>query len=115
MEITKRLKSVLDYSRLSVRALAIKCGLKQQTLDKHIKGISEVSANTLMAIARTYPEISTEWLLLGTGEMLRKNDENLDRLTAMLDTVTLLQQTIKSKDEAIKALMKRVEELEAKH
>lgn len=54
MDIVERLQIILKYSCLPVRALAIKCSLKQQTLDKHIKGISEPSANTLIGIAKAF-------------------------------------------------------------
>lgn len=76
MNIVGCLQKILTYSNLSVRALAIKCSLKQQTLDKHIKGISEPSTNTLISIASAFPEISTDWLLLGNGVMLKEDKES---------------------------------------
>ena len=111
MDIVDRLQKILSYSNLSVRALAIKCSLKQQTLDKHIKGISEPSANTLMGIAAAFPEISTEWLLLGTGAML-KDDNESERLNSLIDTITTLQNTINAKNDAIATLSNRVMQLE---
>lgn len=111
MDIVDRLQKILSYSNLSVRALAIKCSLKQQTLDKHIKGISEPSANTLMGIAAAFPEISTEWLLLGTGAML-KDDKESERLNSLIDTITTLQNTINAKNDAIAILSNRVMQLE---
>ncbi len=111
MDIVDRLQKILSYSNLSVRALAIKCSLKQQTLDKHIKGISEPSANTLMGIAAAFPEISTEWLLLGTGAML-KDDKESERLNSLIDTITTLQNTINAKNDAIATLSNRVMQLE---
>ena len=111
MDIVDRLQKILSYSNLSVRALAIKCSLKQQTLDKHIKGISEPSANTLMGIAAAFPEISTEWLLLGTGTML-KDDKESERLNSLIDTITTLQNTINAKNDAIATLSNRVMQLE---
>lgn len=111
MDIVERLQKILSYSNLSVRALAIKCSLKQQTLDKHIKGISEPSANTLMGIAAAFPEISTEWLLLGTGAML-KDDKESERLNSLIDTITTLQNTINAKNDAISTLSNRVMQLE---
>lgn len=111
MDIVERLQKILSYSNLSVRALAIKCSLKQQTLDKHIKGISEPSANTLMGIAAAFPEISTEWLLLGTGAML-KDDKESERLNSLIDTITTLQNTINAKNDAIYTLSNRVMQLE---
>ena len=111
MDIVDRLQKILSYSNLSVRALAIKCSLKQQTLDKHIKGISEPSANTLIGIAAAFPEISTEWLLLGTGAML-KDDKESERLNSLIDTITTLQNTINAKNDAIATLSNRVMQLE---
>lgn len=112
MDIVERLQIILKYSGLSVRALAIKCSLKQQTLDKHIKGISEPSANTLMGIAAAFPEISTDWLLLGTGSML-KADKESDRINSLIDTIATLQDTINAKSESIAILTERIKQLES--
>lgn len=112
MNIVDRLQEILKFSGLSVRALANKCSLKQQTLDKHIKGISEPSANTLMAIAAAYPEISTDWLLLGNGTMLRA-DKEAERINTLLDTVATLQDTINAKTDTIATLNERIKQLES--
>lgn len=113
MGIVERLQKILSYSNLSVRALAIKCSLKQQTLDKHIKGISEPSANTLMSIAAAFPELSTEWLLLGNGPMLKEDkDKEPERINSLIDTITTLQDTIKSKSDMIAILTERIKQLE---
>lgn len=111
MNIVDRLQEILKYSNLSVRALANKCSLKQQTLDKHIKGLSEPSANTLISIAAAFPEISTDWLLLGNGTMLRVSRES-ERINKLVDTIATLQDTINSKNDIIMMLNKRIEELE---
>lgn len=113
MDIVERLKKILSYSNLSVRALAIKCSLKQQTLDKHIKGISEPSANTLIGIAEAFPEISTEWLLLGSGTML-KDDKESERVNKLIDTIATLQDTINAKSDTIAMLTERIKQLESK-
>lgn len=110
MAIVERLQEILKYSNLSVRALAIKCSLKQQTLDKHIKGVSEPSANTLMGIASAFPEISTDWLLLGTGSML-KADKESERINSLLDTIATLQEAINAKSGTIALLNERIKEL----
>lgn len=111
MTIVERLQEILKYSNLSVRALAIKCSLKQQTLDKHIKGVSEPSAITLMGIAAAFPEISTDWLLLGTGTMLRA-DKEAERISKLVDTISTLQDTINAKSDTIAMLNDRVKQLE---
>lgn len=113
MDIVERLQAILKYSGYSVRALAIKCSLKQQTLDKHIKGISEPSANTLMGIAAAFPEISTDWLLLGNGSMLRA-DKETERITKLVNTIGTLQDTIDAKSDSIATLTERIKQLESK-
>lgn len=112
MELPERLQKILTYSRLSVRRLAIKCGLKQQTLDKHIKGIAEPSAATLIGIATAYPEISTDWLLLGIGSMLRGENKEFERVNNLVDTISMLQDALKAKSQTISALTDRVKQLE---
>lgn len=111
MTIVERLQEVLKYSGFSVRALAIKCSLKQQTLDKHIKGISEPSANTLIGIATAFPEISTDWLLLGTGNMLKSARET-ERINKLVNTIATLQDTIDAKSNSISNLKERIKQLE---
>lgn len=112
MTLPERLQEILRYSQLSVRGLAIKCGLKQQTLDKHIKGIAEPSANTLTGIANAYPEISTEWLIKGEGEMLKVTPTvDIDRIGALVDTIATLQKTIGEKDKTIAILTEQLNQL----
>lgn len=112
MNVVERLQKILKYSNLSVRALANKCLLKQQTLDKHIKGISEPSANTLMAIAAAFPEVSTDWLLLGTGSMLRSDKES-ERINSLLDTIATLQEAINAKSDQLATMAERIKQLES--
>ena len=112
MDLLDRLKAVVSYSNLSDRAFALKCGLKQPTLDKQLKGLRSVSLETIIAVGQRFPEISSDWLLYGVGEMLRSESKETERINAMVDTITLLQDTIRTKDDTIKMLMKRIEELE---
>lgn len=111
MTLPERLLKVLEYTQLSVRGLAVKCGLKQQTLDKHIKGIAETSATTLMAIATTFPEISMDWLMRGEGEMLKTPSTlDIDRIATLVDTIATLQKTIGEKDKTIAILSEQVQQ-----
>ena len=114
MDIVSRLQKVLSYSKLSVRALAVKCNLKQQTLDKHLKGISEPSANTLVGILSTFPEISADWLLLGEGEMFKTDisARETERTEKLIDTITTLQESINAKNDTISTLTEKIKQLE---
>lgn len=112
MTLPERLQQVLKYSQLSVRGLAGKCGLKQQTLDKHIKGIAEPSATTLTAIVTTFPEISADWLMRDEGEMLKTPSTlDIDRIATLVDTIATLQKTISEKDKTIAILADQIQQL----
>lgn len=124
MDIRQRLNEIIAYSGLSVRAFAIKCGITPATLDRQIKGLRGISIETVMGIVSAFPELSTEWLIRGQGDMLlndtsklqeeQRSNKEIERINAMLDTITLLQDTIRTKDDTIKMLMKRINELENK-
>lgn len=115
MDILSRLREILQYSGLSVRAFAIKCGISQTTLDKQIKGLRSVSLETVLSILYAYPEISSEWLLHGEGDMFKTatTDINAERVMKMVDTINTLQDTINSKDDTIALLNKRIKQLES--
>ena len=65
-----RIKDIIAYYGLSTRAFALKCGIAQNTLNKQLNGVRELSLVTVNSILDTFEEISSEWLLRGKGEML---------------------------------------------
>lgn len=119
LELSNRIKDFIDYTKMSVRKFAGECGLKQPTLDKHIRGTAEPNAVTLIGIARRFPELSLEWLLLGEGSMLKTQnredvveEKNTERLLRLVDTIAILQETINGKNDTIAMLNERVKQLE---
>ena len=119
LELSKRIKDFIDYKKMSVRKFASECGLKQPTLDKHIRGTAEPNVVTLIGIAKRFPELSLEWLLLGEGQMLKNTnnsevveEKNTERLLKLVDTIATLQDTINSKSETIAVLNERIKQLE---
>lgn len=70
MNITARIKTLIDYLGLSVRAFAIGLGMNQQTLDRQLKSTKGINVETIEAILRKYQDVSAEWLMRGTGDML---------------------------------------------
>lgn len=75
MDILTRLKEIITFYGLSVRAFAIKCGIAQKTLDNQLKGLRAISLETVISVLQTYPEVSAEWLTRGEGVMLIKKIE----------------------------------------
>lgn len=95
-----RIKEIIAYSKLSDRAFAIKCGIKQNTLSRQLGGVSEISVSTVNAILDNYEEISAEWLLRGKGSMFIQKEESepgLDKLKSIVYTIANLQDEINEK------------------
>ena len=103
-----RIKEVIAYYKLTDRAFAIKCGIKQNTLSRQLNGVSEISVPTINAILDNYDDISAEWLLRGKGEMLisanQSKDENTERISRLVDTIATLQGTINEQAKTIQML-----------
>lgn len=107
-----RIKEIIAYSGLSDRAFAIKCGVAQNTLNRQLNGVRELSLVTVNAILNTFEDISTEWLLRGKGEMLisesTKKDESTERIARLVDTITTLQGTINEQMKTIQLLTEKL-------
>ena len=111
----ERIKSIISYYKLTDRAFAIKCNIKQNTLSRQLGGTSEISLSTISAILSTLEDVSAEWLLRGKGTMLLSEivpDPNVERMNRLVDTITTLQGALNEKDKAIKLLEEKVKRLE---
>ena len=103
-----RIKEIITYSGLSDRAFALRCGLAQNTLNRLLNGVRELSLSTVNAILNTFVDISSEWLLRGKGQMLLSevnNDaQDIERVTRLADTIANLQGTINEQMKTIQLL-----------
>ena len=73
--IAERLTILLKNKRFSVNALSKELGLNQKTLNNQLNGSTSLSADTVCAIIRLFPDVSLDWLMLGEGTMLRSGSE----------------------------------------
>ena len=117
----ERIKTIIAQYDLSIRAFAIKCGLKDNTLTNQLNGVRELSLATVNAILSTFEDISSEWLLRGKGTMLLSDveherniipDSNMERMNRLVDTIATLQGALNEKDKTIKLLEEKVKRLE---
>lgn len=65
MNIKERIQQLIDYKRLSVSAFEKSVGLS----NGYLRNTANISAENCAKILASYPDISSEWLLLGQGEM----------------------------------------------
>ncbi|MCQ2383593.1 MAG: hypothetical protein MJZ96_01750 [Paludibacteraceae bacterium] len=83
--INQRLKELQEFSQLSRNQFSIKCGCS--TTPFYQSETSERIPNfaTIQKVLEAFPEVSAEWLIRGTGEMLlgkntEEKNEDLDAL-----------------------------------
>lgn len=87
--LLQRVRDVLREKRVSMLQVSDACGIKQNTFSRQLSGESALSASTLLSIIGYFPDVSTEWLLRGKGNMLieegKENDDDLQELTLIVD------------------------------
>lgn len=71
--IKQRVQQVFTECKITVNRFAILSGLNQKTINDQINGTAKIGAVTLSALLAYRPDLSAEWLLCGTGDMLITN------------------------------------------
>lgn len=88
--IFQRLTSILEDKQLSVNALSKIIGMSQTTLNTQLKGERTLAASVVEKILLSFPEISAEWVMRGTGNMYL--DETKKKV---VDVAPILEQPVK--------------------
>jgi hypothetical protein len=103
----QRILAVIEYSKMSRRALGISLGYADGAFLFHVinkrNGISTKLANK---ITKLYPEISYEWLLKGAGEMIFKKEA--ESTSNLAEKIEFLERHIKGQDARIELLEQKL-------
>lgn len=84
-----RIKKIQEYSGLSLGVFASRTGIKSASLSHILNGRNNPSLDVVMKIHETFPEISWEWMLYGTGPMLNGGSvDNVDNKTVESNIAT---------------------------
>ena len=67
--MTERIKQIMTLENLSPSQFADKAMIQRSNLSHILNGRSRPTIDILMKILETFPYISTDWLMLGKGEM----------------------------------------------
>ncbi|EAP9733835.1 helix-turn-helix domain-containing protein [Salmonella enterica] len=91
MNISERLKRVLEAQNLTITDAAIKCGIPYRSLQNYLRGEREPKAEALIVIG-TQLGISLDWLLTGRGVMMHTSPNLPDNIESSLGEITLREQ-----------------------
>lgn len=83
----ERIETIMSEYHLNNVAFCNKVGMNQATLSNILRGTTNPSLPVLRSIKDAFPEISTDWLYEGEGEMLKtenaKNPDSTSGQTSM--------------------------------
>ena len=69
MEINERITKVLEYSGFSASEFADEIDVQRSSISHIISGRNKPSLEFVTKIKNRFPELSWDWIILGTGEM----------------------------------------------
>lgn len=110
-----RINNFRENIKMSKSSLAAAIGIEQTTLNNQFLGKRSLSLDLVINLLNTYSDLSAEWLIRGTGNMLISeninSDSNIDRINKLVDTITTLQDAINEKTKTIKILEEEIKSL----
>ena len=110
MTTNEKIREIISYYKLSDRQFAIRIGVKQSVIGSMFQKSTEPSAKVIRLTLAAFPEVSAEWFLRDAGKMLISNKES-ERISKLVDTINLLQDTINEKDKTIQLISEQLQQL----
>ncbi len=121
-DVKERALMAMKVCNISAYAIAKFCSMNERTVYEQINGNSKMGVATVEALLAYRPDLSAEWLLRGTGDMLitnkpteiNINNSNMGHHNTNIGSgtqtiVTKPEQTLPrmSKEEALAAIIKQ--------
>jgi len=108
----KRLAEYAEVQGLSIAEFGKKCGIGYNNTASHLKGSLPIGMSVLQKIKKGFPNLNTEWVLFGNGEMEINSgsvsSQNTKEVEQLQQINNLLSSTIKDKDKTISTLEKQI-------
>lgn len=82
-EINGRIKQILDYEEMSPANFASEIGISRSNLAHILSGRNQPSFTMLEKVMRAFPEIRSEWLITGLGDMVKGAGELAETKAAL--------------------------------
>lgn len=113
--IVERLKQYIDSKNITISAFEKSIGMGNASFGRSLKNNGAIGTDKLEKILNVYPDISPEWILTGSGTMLKKTTLNLqpedqETLRELYDKcfeeLLALKQKLNEKDKQVSDLIK---------
>ena len=113
MEQAKRVKELFSYLKTNKATLSKEIGTSPTVFRNIETGRNGISAKIAKSITDIYPEISFDWLVDGTGEMIVEPTEDF-KYVALEEEVKSLQNTNEKLELKIENLELKIENFKLK-
>jgi len=70
-----RIKQIMEYYQLAPATFAEQIGINRSNLTHLFSGRNQPSLDLAKKILHCFPDIKTEWLIMGVGEMFRNSED----------------------------------------
>lgn len=77
--LCQRVRELIYKEGVSVTSYAKSIGMAQATLNQQLVK-HNLQANTLLAILKTYPDVSAEWLMRGNETHITSSEKSIEEL-----------------------------------
>ncbi len=74
--MNERLIKLMQYFELSPSLFADEIGVKRPAISHIISGRNKPGVDLLQKVLKRFPEVSTDWLLMGTGSMVHHSNNS---------------------------------------
>ena len=105
----KRIKQIIDYYGLNPYSMEQKIHVSEGTISKFLAHKIGMKVPTLEKILENFPDVSSDWLLLGKGEMLRSEAQKTAPSSAEAEKIW--KEILADKENKIEALIRENERL----
>jgi len=98
-DLSERIMLIIRHFGINKNIFSKKIGISPATFSGYINDGREPGYTFIGKIVKKYPEINSEWLLTGEGEMLRKDQDVIDaqkqyKMDVLEDKVKMLQEQV---------------------
>lgn len=113
IDFFERLDKFMIFKGLNDNKVTIETGISNGLIGKARKKGGGISLENISKILNTYPELNSEWLLKGVGEMI-KNEKNIQQANNNIASTITQNQNSSSENSEIEALRRENTELKNK-
>ena len=108
MTVNQRIEELIKYLGLNPNSFSKSIGLSgNSTISRIIKGQTTPSYDTLFIICKTYDWINIQWLMIGEGEMIKSDDENINaNVEDLIEKIEYQKDLIKTLKETLDMINK---------